>query len=84
MWNYRIVRHRSRGQTWYGLHEVYYRKNGKMYLWAPKPDAVGDTLNEVVAGLAMMLRDATKGAPILNKSQMPGENPKGKKKRPTK
>lgn len=73
MWNYRIIRHRTKGATWYGLHEVYYRKNGKPYLWAEEPDATGDTVKDLVAGLAMQLRDATKDVPILNKREMPGE-----------
>ncbi len=82
-WNYRIVRHRDRkyglDQTWYGLHEVYYRKNGKPYLWGPKPQIVGDSKADVVAVLASMLRDATKGAPVLNKREMPGEGRRGER-----
>ena len=74
MWNYRIVRHRTRSLTWYGLHEVYYKKDGKTVdLWAPKPDAVGDDPKDMVAGLAIQLRDATRSdMPILNQKDMPG------------
>lgn len=74
MWNYRIVRHRTRNITWYGLHEVYYKKNGKIDLWAPRPSAVGDDPKDMVAGLAVQLHDATKSdAPILNQKDMPGK-----------
>ena len=79
MWNYRIVRHRTKGVVWYGLHEVYYRENGKLWLWSDKPECVGDTVKDLVAGLAMQLRDATKSdVPILKKSQMPGEKRRAK------
>lgn len=80
-WNYRVIRHRERkhgiDHTWYGLHEVYYRKNGKMYLWAPEPEVIGDSVQDLVGALASMLRDATKASvPVLNKREMPGENRK--------
>lgn len=73
MWNYRIVRHRTAGVTWYGLHEFYYLKNGKIDLYAPRPDAVGDNREDMVAGLAIKLRDATRSdVPILNQKDLPG------------
>lgn len=72
-WNYRIVRHRTRGQTYYGLHEVYYTKRGKINLWGHKPEVIGDSVKEIIGALAMMIRDATKDAPVLNKHEMPGE-----------
>lgn len=74
MWNYRIVRHRvGKGLTWYGLHEVYYKKNGKIDLWAPRPDAVGDDVWDMIGGLAVQLRDATKDTPILEEKDLPGK-----------
>ena len=76
MWNYRIVRHRvGKGLIWYGLHEVYYKKDGKTIdLWAPKPDAVGDDRMDMIAGLALQLRDATKSdVPILEEKDLPGK-----------
>ncbi len=81
-WNYRVIRHRERkhglDHTWYGLHEVYYNSRGKMYLWAPEPEVIGDSVKDLVGGLAAMLRDATKDAPILNKREMPGSKAKVK------
>ncbi len=72
-WNYRIVKHSHKKLVWYGLHEVYYLKNGKMDLWAPKPDAVGNDPKDLVAGLAIKLKDATDTeAPILDLKEMPG------------
>lgn len=74
MWNYRIVRHRTRRITWYGLHEVYYDKSRKVTLWAPRPSATGDSPKDLIAGLAMQLRDATNSeAPILDQKDMPGK-----------
>lgn len=79
-WNYRLIRHRSRrngiDETWYGLHEVYYDKKGKMNLWAPDPEVQGESPKEVVATLAAMLRDATKDVPILREKEMPGSRNK--------
>lgn len=71
-WNYRIVKHRTRGEIWYGLHEVYYNKKGEMNLWAPEPEVVGDSVLDLVATLAAMIRDATKDAPVLKEKEMPG------------
>lgn len=82
-WNYRVVKHRAKRETFYGLHEVYYRKNGKMYLWSPEPEAIGSTKGELIEALAMMLRDATKDAPVLKKNEMPGEGKKDKLRRKT-
>lgn len=75
MWNHRIVRHRTRGLTWYGLHEVYYKKDGKTIdLWAPNPSASGDSPKDLVAGLALLLHDGTRSdTPILDQKDMPGK-----------
>lgn len=74
MWNYRIIKHKTkRGVVWYGLHEVYYKKNGKIDLWSPKPSAMGDTVKDLVGSLAMQIRDATRWeVPVLNEREMPG------------
>jgi hypothetical protein len=77
MWNYRIVRHRTGNSVWYGLHEVYYNKKGRMTMWGPEPDAVGNDKDDLVGSLALMLRDATRDRlPILNACMMPGESSK--------
>lgn len=73
MWNYRIVKHRHRNYTWYGLHEVFYKKNGKIDMWAPRPDAQGDTVADLLAGLGLQIRDATmENVPILDEKDLPG------------
>ena len=52
-WNYRVVRHAApNGETYYGLHEVYYDQHGKIELWCETPEGTADTL----AGLAAALR----------------------------
>lgn len=74
MWNYRIVRHRLKKITWYGLHEVWYKKNGKIDLWAPAPAAAGDDPKDLVAYMALLLRAATRSdSPILDQKDMPGK-----------
>lgn len=71
-WNYRIVRHRHQRRTWYGLHEVYYKKGGKIEMWADA-EVVGDDVADIIGALALMLRDATRrDRPILDERDLPG------------
>lgn len=81
-WNYRIIQHKTKHGTYYGLHEVYYKKNGQIDMWAPDAEVVGDSPAEIVEALAMMIRDATKtvvgGPAILFEKDMPGNRRKKK------
>lgn len=40
-WNTRIIKHTVKGkeycETYYGVHEVYYYKNGKPAMWTEEP-----------------------------------------------
>lgn len=78
-WNYRVMKHRSkhkpsRGVVYYGLHEVFYRKNGAPYMCSENPDVTADTKEELIYTLAMMIRDATKTeVPILDYDKPPWE-----------
>ena len=63
-WNYRLVKHddtppksKSGKYVYYGLHEVYYNDDGSIYMYAPDPDVVGDSIEEIRESLEMMLRD---------------------------
>jgi len=49
-WNYRVIkRHHKETDTYtYQVHEVYYKKNGKIEGWSESPvSPMGDTLNEL-------------------------------------
>ena len=41
----------------YGVHEVFYDDKGKISSWTGEPDIVGESEDEVVHILEMMLRD---------------------------
>ena len=59
-WNHRVVRtrtHRKFGsETTYDIREVYYRRNGKPYLYSSSAiPAFGNTLTELRETLTLML-----------------------------
>jgi hypothetical protein len=56
-WNFRIFRHKDK-HVWYGLHEVFYNDQGVPETYATEPDAVGDTIDELIDSLVLMIRDA--------------------------
>lgn len=71
MWNYRILRHRDKGHTWFSVHEVYY--DDKNRAWGYTQDAVaakGETKDETIACLRMMLKDCL-FSPALDASKIP-------------
>lgn len=53
-WNYRIMSYAEGGL---GVHEVYYDDVGNVTGWTEKPMITGDTREELIRTLAMMLRD---------------------------
>lgn len=83
-WNYRIVKRVNKPTkrnglkepvVWYAMHEVFYHKHGKKYIADSRtlePDAViGDTREECIEQLEMMLKDAKK-APVINEEDIGG------------
>jgi len=47
-WNYRIIRKENNGEHIYAIHEVYYKKNGKLHLVSVAPDYPhGETVDEL-------------------------------------
>ena len=68
-WSYRIIRHKNKQQeTYYAIHEVFYRKNGNAYLVTEKPiDIIGDTELEVKEIIFTILKDAFYN-PVLDMS----------------
>lgn len=69
-WNYRIIFHDAdnKNDAWYGLHEVYYDKNGEVEGWTE--NEVGFICNEyegaggILKSLEMAMADAIK-RPVL-------------------
>jgi len=66
-WNYRIIKRKSKvtDEVYYGLNEVFYEKTGELLAFSDKDDIVGDSPQEIVEVLNMMLADAKKDRPIL-------------------
>jgi hypothetical protein len=75
-WNYRIIKRKCKvtDEVYYGLNEVFYEKTGELLAFSDKDDIVGDSPQEIVKVLNMMLADAKKDRPILTEEDF------GKKK----
>jgi len=56
MWNYRIIKD---GDD-YGLYEVFYNEKGEIALHSENPDVVGESVDEIIKSLELMLGDAKK------------------------
>lgn len=68
-WNYRVLRHHKNGEAWYGLHEVYYRKDGSPRACTADPIAFVSDEDEGPGGIARSLRLALSDAesrPVLD------------------
>ena len=59
-WNYRIIRRKCKetGEIYYGLNEVFYQENGKLMAFSERDDIIGDTPEEIIRVLEMMMKDA--------------------------
>ena len=66
-WNYRIMKRKcpETGEDYYCLNEVFYKKDGKPWMYSERDDIVGGSPEEIIEVLEMMLTDAKKDAPIL-------------------
>jgi len=89
MWNYRLIRRRMKGETFYAVHEAYYDDNKKVWAITQDPSpARGDSRDEVLEALGRMIVDILR-APILDYNKVPEkgakspgeEEKKSKKKR---
>lgn len=58
MFNYRIIRHNDDGYTWYGLHEVFYDKDGEVKEAAEFPSCYSDSPEELITEIELQLKDA--------------------------
>ena len=69
MWNYRIIKD---AET-YGLYEVFYNEKGEIALHSENPDVVGESVDEIISSLELMLGDAKKHIkekPVLEKDKI--------------
>ena len=66
-WNYRIIKRKCKvtGDVYYGLNEVFYKKTGELLAFSDEDDIIGDSPQEIVEVLYMMLADAKKDQPVL-------------------
>lgn len=53
MWNYRVIR---KGEE-FGLYEVFYNDDGEISAHSEKPDLVGESVEDLMSGLALMQED---------------------------
>ena len=57
-WNYRIIYYDDdEVHPYYGLHEVFYSKKGKIKFWTKEPELVGESEDDISDQLKMMLQD---------------------------
>lgn len=75
-WNYRIIKRKCKetGEIYYALNEVFYSKEGYLKAYSDGDEIVGDSPEEVVKVLEMMLADAKKNAPILTEEDFGNES----------
>jgi hypothetical protein len=66
-WNYRIIKRKVKetDEIYYGLNEVFYRKTGELLAFSDEDDIIGESPQEIVEILYIMLADAKKDRPIL-------------------
>jgi len=70
MWNYRIMKSKCprTGELYYTLNEVFYHDDGRLKAYSERDEVMGDTKEEIISILEMMLSDAKKDRPILTEA----------------
>jgi hypothetical protein len=69
-WNYRVIKHDEKETVYYNIHEVYYDKKGKVDGISLENIApMGETKEEVIEDLKIMLNDANKH-PVLSMTEL--------------
>ena len=70
MWNNRIIKHKKNGTIWYGVHEVFYNKDGSIYAYTEDSiTIIGETEEETIEQVEQILRDI-KDTPVLVASEI--------------
>ena len=75
-WNYRIIKRASENEPeyYYALNEVFYEKNGKPMAFSDADVIIGNSPEEIIEVLKMMLKDAKKDQPILTEEDFKVKN----------
>ena len=60
-WHYQILKYKDGS---FGLHEIYYDDDDKLIGHTEKPVSVGDTVEEILEDLEMMVVDIERFEPI--------------------
>lgn len=68
--NYRIIKRvcKETAYEYYALNEVFYNDKGQHIAYSERDDIVGDSPEEIIRVLKMMLSDAKKDQPILTEA----------------
>ena len=68
-WNYRIMRRKCKetGEMYYSLNEVFYEDN-KPTIYSDTNEVIGNTKDEIISVLEVMLADAKKDQTILTET----------------
>ena len=76
-WNYRIVKTYSEEfkKYEYMLTEVFYHSNGSLMAYSADNNIYGESREEIIEYLEMMLKDAKKDQPILEEEDFKKVNP---------
>jgi len=68
MWNYRIIKRMSKDEPecYYALNEVFYEsKTNKLMAFSDEDVIIGNSPQEIIEVLEIMLADAKKDRPVL-------------------
>lgn len=70
MWNYRIMKKYDphMEEDYHVLTEVFYERDGTLMAYSEHEEVMGQTPEEIVQVLEMMLDDAKKDRPILTEA----------------
>ena len=76
-WNYRIVKTYNKECKLYEymLTEVFYHSNGSLMAYSADNNIYGESREEIIEYLEMMLKDAKKDQPILEEEDFKKVNP---------
>lgn len=72
-WNYRVMYHEEEdpNNNWYGVHEVFYTSEDKIWAWTENPiEPIGESKEEVLNILDTMKRDI-ENQEVLNYNMEP-------------
>ena len=69
-WNYRVIKYDDADEVFFQIHEVYYNEDNEIEAYTEEPMVpFGETQEELIAELEMMINDAKK-YPALSKKEL--------------